>query len=242
VLLLVVVLVLTGNRSEKNEKKTEKADKKKEEPVALKKPEPEKKPDPEKKPEPEKKPPAKPVAPELGIDPATLALVRDSVKKQNYVKTEIVGFSIGEVFEEVPAEGGVLIGFEVGLGKFIQNDVIHSLRPIFLTEKGEVLGQVHGTPTDRIVTVKAKKGYAVGGVNLNTHLLIDGIQVTFMRVEKKFLDPDQSYQSDPIGSIGGKFGSTKSLSSQGALVIGMCGKVIQNQCRAFGLVLRGKPQ
>jgi hypothetical protein len=172
------------------------------------------------------------------LDPELAALLRDAVQKKNYTQTAIVGFALDTAFEEVPPEGGLLIGFEVGLGN--PNDVIHSLRPIFLTEKGEVLGQIHGKPGERVVTVKAKKGYAVGGVSVSWHVLIDGIKITFMRVDKKFLDADQSYQSENIGSIGGAFRTTTVIGGSGALVMGICGRSNGQFGNALGLVLRGK--
>jgi hypothetical protein len=183
-------------------------------------------------------PAVRPVGPEDGD---ALAVARTAAKNRAYSQTEVVGFPLHPAFEEIPPEGAVLIGFEVTLEKFAgANDVIHSLRPIFLTDKGELLGQVHGTPTNRVVTIKAKPGYAVGAVTLLRHLRIDGIRVTFMRIDKKTLDPDQSYQSEDIASIGGRFGEGKTLSGHGQLIIGICGKGDDQVCDALGLVVRGK--
>jgi hypothetical protein len=165
------------------------------------------------------------------------ALLRETVRQKNYSKTNIVGFPFAPEFEEVPAEGALLIGFEAGLGKFGANDVIHSIRAIYRNDKGELFGDVHGKPTDRMVTVKAKPGYAVGALRLNTHLLVDGMGITFMRIEGKFLDADHSYR-EKIASID-ENGTEPSLGG-GALVVGICGKADANVCNAFGLVLRGK--
>jgi serine/threonine protein kinase len=164
-------------------------------------------------------------------------LLRDAVHQKNYSKTNIVGFPFAPEFEEVPLEGALLIGFEVGLDKFGANDVIHSIRAIYLNDKGELFGDVHGKPTDRVMTVKAKPGYAVGTVRLNTHLLIDGMRITFMRIEGKFLDADHSYV-EKIATIGDG-GSEPSLGG-GSLIVGVCGKADAKVCNAFGLVLRGK--
>jgi serine/threonine protein kinase len=182
-----------------------------------------------------------PVEPPKALDdPKVLALVRNSVRDRNYTPTEVIGFPLHTAFEEIPPDGAILIGFEITLGKFTTNDIIQSVRPIFWTEKGEFLGQTHGKPSDRMVTVKAKKGYAVGAVSLITHLRIDGLKITFMKVDKKWLDPDQSYQSEDIASIGGNFGNGRTIGGSGALVIGICGKGTPDFCDALGLVLRGK--
>jgi hypothetical protein len=183
--------------------------------------------------------PPKPARPP-GVPPEIPALVQKAVRDKNWTRTNMVGFPLHTEFEEIPPQGGLLIGFEVTLGKFLQNDVINSIRPIYLGEKGEFFGEVRGKPTDRKVTVKAKKGYAVGAVTLNAHLLIDGMKVTFMRVDKKFLDPDDSYLSEPIGSIGGAFGPGMTVGGTGPLVIGICGRTNGTVCDALGLVLRGR--
>jgi serine/threonine protein kinase len=173
------------------------------------------------------------------LDPELQALIRDTVQKKSYTKTNIVGFPLSPEFTEVPPEGALLIGFEFGIGRWEPNDVIHSIRAIYLSDKGEMLGKVYGKPTDRLKIVKAKKGYAVGAVSLNTHLLIDGMRITFMRIDRKYLDPDQSYW-EKVATIGEKSGGGTAVGGGGALVIGICGKDDGRVCNAFGLVLRGK--
>ena len=80
-------------------------------------------------------------------------------------ETRIMGGAVGKRFSDEAPPGGVLIGFEVGLGKLDENDVVHTIRPIFRIANGrEVLGEQHGTDTSRLIVVKAKKGYAVGGI------------------------------------------------------------------------------
>lgn len=192
--------------------------------------------------DPDKKDPIeKPVQVGPGIlPPETLARLQNAVQNKNYAPTTMVGFPHHAPFEDVAPQGGLLIGFEVGTGKFIQNEVIHSLRPIFWTEKGEVVGQTHGKVGERTLTVKAKSGYAVAAVTLKTRLLIDGITITFMRLDKKLLDPDDSYQSESIGSFDGSFGTGQTIGGSGALVIGICGRSDGNVCNALGLVLCGK--
>jgi serine/threonine protein kinase len=170
------------------------------------------------------------------LDPETVALLRNSLLNGSYVQTEVVGFPHAQDFLELAPGGGLLIGFEFGLGNVWGPSHINSIRPIFLTAKGEVLGEVRGTPTKKMVTVKAKKGYAVAAVEIKAGLQLDSMRITFMRIDKKFLDVDQSYQSEVIGppAAGKRIGST------GALVIGICGKSNGQACQALGLVLRGK--
>ena len=72
-----------------------------------------------------------------------------------------------QIFRDVGPRRSVLVGVEVYFGKFINNDVVHGVRPIYLDAQGrEQLGSLHGKDTGRPpVRVKAKKGYAVGAIS-----------------------------------------------------------------------------
>ena len=68
----------------------------------------------------------------------------------------------------------MLIGFDLGLGKWGPNDIIATICPIFVNEKGEeVKGNRHGTDTSRPAEVKAKKGYAVGAITAKSVAAVD---------------------------------------------------------------------
>jgi hypothetical protein len=185
-----------------------------------------------------KVPPGKGAGATSPLDKEVVGLLRDTVQKRSFVQTEMVGFPHDAIFEDVPPQGALLIGFEVGLGKFAATDVIHSLQPIYWTEKGEVRGQTRGKPAERPITVKAKDGYAVGAVSLSAHLVIDHMRITFMKADKKFLDVDQAYDSESLGSNVGQ--PRRILGGGGAMVVGICGRANGQHCNALGLVLRGK--
>jgi S1-C subfamily serine protease len=154
-------------------------------------------------------------------------------------ETKIMGGGDAAFRDEAPA-GGLLIGLEIGLGKFVNNDVIHAVRPIFRTAKGEeVLGQQHGTDTSRVVRVKAKDGYAVGGITAKAGLTVDGLSVTFMRVKDGRLDPGDCYESDWVGGPGGW--GPELLAGDGAPVVGIIGKGNAKDCTGLGLLLNRGP-
>ncbi len=139
-------------------------------------------------------------------------------------------------FRDVAPEGGILIGFEVGLGKFGPNDVVTAIRPIFLSSKGEeVLGRQHGTDRSRLVCVKAKEGYAVGGVRVKGAILVDGFSVTFMKLGKNKLDPTDRYESEWVGGPGGF--REERIGGNGALITGIVGTENQKDCTGLGLSL-----
>ncbi len=155
--------------------------------------------------------------------------------------TQIVGFR-QRMFREVGPRRSVLVGIEVYYGKFGNNDVVHGVRPIFLDAQGrEQLGSLHGKDTGRpLVRVKAKRGYAVGAISVRNALTIDGLSVTFMKLEKGRLNPDQSYESDWLGGQGG--GGPTRLESSGEPVIGVFGSQNNNsEINGLGLILSNKP-
>jgi hypothetical protein len=148
-------------------------------------------------------------------------------------------------FSERPKKPGVLIGFEVGLGRFVNIEVIYALRPIYLTPDGERTGAAHGLfPVDqggslrsqvsRTVKVKAKPGYAVGGLTARQGLLLNGMSLRFERIDGNRLDPRDSYSSDWIGDRTG--GGEVSFATKGMLAIGIHGKDSDRSCNAIGLI------
>jgi S1-C subfamily serine protease len=141
----------------------------------------------------------------------------------------------GQQFTDEAPEGCVLIGFEVGLGKWGANDVVHAIRPVFRTAAGkEVLGKQHGADTDRLVVVKARRGYAVGAMTGRAMALLDGFSITFMKVRKGRLDPKIKYESEWVGGKGG--GLETVIGGDGRLVIGIVGHENGSLCTGIGLL------
>jgi hypothetical protein len=155
--------------------------------------------------------------------PEPFAAIREGVRDHKYKVTRVAGGAFAPIhFEDVPPEGAVLIGFEVGLGSFVGNaDIIDYLRPIYLTAEGEKLGTAYGRPTARTFTVKAKPGYAVGGMTIHGGGLLDGFAITFMKLDKKGLTRDGAYQSAWIGGPGG---GEEVAGGDGSFVVGICGR------------------
>jgi S1-C subfamily serine protease len=169
------------------------------------------------------------------------AFIRQAIREKRTAQTAIQGFPLAKEFRQVPAEGAVLIGFDVTLGKFLDNDTIASLRPIYATARGEQRGELLGQAQSRVLTVKAKPGYAIGALNLKTGLGIDGLSVTFMKFNQTQLKKDDSYTSDWLGSKDSS--SRTTVGGDGSLVIGVCGR--RNEAGAavaLGLVIVGKPK
>ncbi|HEX5271643.1 MAG TPA: hypothetical protein VFW33_14195, partial [Gemmataceae bacterium] len=152
--------------------------------------------------------------------------------------TKIVGGAFDPEFTDTAPEGGLLVGFEIGLGKFVSTDIIKAARPIYRAGGKESLGKQYGTDTSRVVKVVAKEGYAVGAINVRAGLLVDGMSVTFMKVNGPGrLDPKDSYESEWVGGKGGN--APVRLGGDGTPVIGITGK--SNKTDLTGLGLHQKP-
>ncbi len=151
--------------------------------------------------------------------------------------TEILGGAFDPEFTDRAPDGGLLVGFEIGLGTFATNEVFKSCRPIYRAGNREVKGKQYGTGPDRTVKALAREGYAVGAIHVKAGLLVDGMSVTFMKIAgPRKLDPKDSYESAWIGGQGGN-GPTQ-LGGDGTPVIGVVGKTTQNELTGIGLLLK----
>src|SRR5438132_3089597 len=181
------------------------------------------------------------------------AAARVAVANNRIAKTEAAGFTLQKTpFSETLAEGGVLVGFDIALGKFVRDDTIVGLRPIYRTARGEVATQEYGpfrsadsggskklprNQAIRTVRVTANPGYAIGAITLRTAIGIRGMSLTFMRVQGETLASQQSYTSAWIGSDSG--GREATLNCGGAPVVGVFGNQDDQRVLALGLTYVG---
>ncbi len=154
-------------------------------------------------------------------------------------KPQALGGTFDPEFTENAPDGGLLVGFEVGLGKFVKNDIIATLRPIFRVKGMDTDGELHGTDTTRLTKYVAKPGYAVGAISIKHGLGVDGFALTFMKVVNDKLDPSDSYKSDWIGGMGG--GGPITQGGDGKLVTGIVGKQGKKNCSGIGLIFKADP-
>jgi WD40 repeat protein len=173
---------------------------------------------------PKEMPPAVPPEVKPPADDGTLfGAIEAAIKAGTTARSRMAGGLFPSTdFEDVPVEGALLTGLEIGLGKFNTQDVIHSLRPIYQTRKGRLLGSLQGE-APRVVTVEAKPGYAVGCLTVKAGAGLDGIVVTFMAIEGKGLSTTRFYQSEWIGGVGGV--QPVYMVGDGTPIIGIFGKV-----------------
>ena len=145
-----------------------------------------------------------------------------------------------EFADSAPA-GGVLVGLEVGVGRWFNNPVIKSARPVFRTGGGDSLGAWHG-PTGpdivkEVVRAVARPGYAVAAVTVKNGSGTDGLSLTFMRVAADGrLDALDAYESEWLGGRGG--GGPVRVGGDGTPVVGLIGKARGDTLSGMGLAYR----
>jgi hypothetical protein len=151
------------------------------------------------------------------------AFVQAAVKDKRVGEVNVRGFTLTQKkYRDTLADGGILIGFDVGFGKFLDNKTIQALRPIYRTKDGEKPGEWRGPASEQPTTVKAKPGYVVGGLSIRTGLGIDGFSVKFMKLEKDRIDTKDSYTSEWLGGQGG---GPSTIGGQGYICVGICGNL-----------------
>jgi hypothetical protein len=150
-------------------------------------------------------------------------------------QTPILGAGGSATFKDEAPPGGQLVGFEVGLGGFMDIELVKAIQPLYRTPQGESAGRKFGIEWHKRVTVKAKPGYAVGALNVKAGLLVNGFSVTFMRVKGAALDPMDSYTSPWIGDLTGGNGPTL-LTGNGVPIVGIIGRHNARECAGIGLL------
>lgn len=134
-----------------------------------------------------------------------------------------VGGHSGGAYEALPHDASILTGFELSTSTFYGgHHTIKSIRPIFQTLEGEVVGEWNGHPHGRIHRIVARHGYAVAGIVARSGHRIDGLRVIFMSLVHGRLNPDDTYRSDWVGGRGG--GPETIIGTNGLPVVGIYGK------------------
>jgi glycerophosphoryl diester phosphodiesterase len=135
------------------------------------------------------------------------ALFRDVDNAREFdklVKSKTAGGSGGGPFVSSPDKPTLLVGFEYTLSTFYGGHLtVKSVRPIYTTRDGELLGKWHGVPHGNVYRAAAKDGYVVTAIVAKHGHRLDGLRLLFMRVRKGRLNPDDTYRSKWIGGLGG---------------------------------------
>lgn len=127
-------------------------------------------------------------------------------------------------YREYHTERAILTGFEVGYGKVFNTTIIAYLRPIWLTANGEQYGVAYGKSQTQTAIVKARSGYAVGGIVIAGGGALEGFALTYMRIGDKHLVAEDAYTSDWYGEPTRKPSPENMKAGDGSYVVGIFGK------------------
>ena len=151
--------------------------------------------------------------------------VGDAMARRAYAVSRTVGgaaaFNPGDdidQFMDVPREGGLLVGFHVGLAALGNRQIITYLQPIYLTPTGEQDGKGFGKEYSPLQTVHAPEGCAIGAVRASGGRELDSITVTYMKIVQDRLDPGDASTTSLIGGPGGM---SANLDGHGTPIIGI---------------------
>ena len=187
------------------------------------------------------------ILPSFGVAEETSELfanVESAIKANRLLQSRTNGLG-KDTYSVRSKKPGVLIGFEVGLGPWLNLELVYALRPIYLTADGESKGGAQGLfeafskdgkmigAVTRTVTVKARPGYAVSGMTVRSGLLINGLALNYQRIDGSRLDPNDGYTSKWIGDRTG--GGEVSFDSKSMVVVGIHGRNSDRNCQSIGL-------
>jgi hypothetical protein len=150
------------------------------------------------------------------------ARLKTKLAKRQFHGTELVGpgARVNPTFTDTGPEAGVLIGVFACQDDGGFQGVCY-LQPIFLTAQGEKVGTGYGAASALPVQcLKAKAGYAVGGIKMRAGAAIDQVQLVYVKVDGEKLNLADQYLSP---SVGGDGGGPMEVFSKGVLVIGVHG-------------------
>jgi len=151
------------------------------------------------------------------------AAIRKQVADKQLKKWDFVGGAFArDTFEEVPAEGAILIGLRYAQGTDNKPAVA---QPIWQTARGVVYGKTYGAaePGGKLLETRAKPGYAVGAIYVRGGAAIAAFKPIYMKITDKGLDTNDSYEGPHIGITKG--GGQGTLGGTGNFIVGLHGKL-----------------
>ncbi len=170
------------------------------------------------------------------------AFLAEAVKDKRVADLDIRGFTLTKsTYRDLPPEGAILIGLQVCEGKFLGYSVVDGIRPIYRTKKGEKLGEWRGTKSDDPVIIKAKPGYVVAGMTVRAGLGLNGLSLTYMKMDKGKLDEKDRYKSHWVGGTEGN--APAESGGHGIIIIGITGHLndVKKAC-SVGLITALSPE
>ncbi len=128
----------------------------------------------------------------------------------------------------------MMLGVAYTMGSWAGKPVIRRVDPVY-EKPGSGAGAGAGGDAGSRITVMAKTGYVVGGMNVVTEDNVEAFQVEFFRLRDGRPDPSDAYSSDWQGAPGDR-AQARELAGHGEKVVGIFGRQGLNQ-DAMGLLI-----
>jgi hypothetical protein len=130
-----------------------------------------------------------------------------------------MGSESGDAFEVRAPNGGVLVGVRVIRGD-VFNGCVQGIEPIFQVENRYVGSRLAGTQGEDEHLLLAPPGYAVGGIEIASGLMMDAIRMFYFPLKDNRLDIKSPKPSEWVGGNGGR---TRIIIGDGGFIVGLAG-------------------
>ena len=147
-----------------------------------------------------------------GGSPHGIATLSGNNESPGKGQTELVGGTGGGPFRITHPAGLPVIGVRWRPGKWAGRDLIGRLEPLYSEETARGWQ-----------TVIARKGYAVGAIQVDGDEFVNAVRIAFMRIEGDRLMTSDTYVSEWIGKPTPD-AQLKTLNGHGARILGIYGR------------------
>lgn len=183
-----------------------------------------------------------------GADP-DFDLIRGQIRAGKIEKDKWIGHRDSGREVRTTHDGGVLVGFEVGVTERFDNRWIVAVRPIYRTPNGVFAGEELGSfdpkvHTDgavkkhgiRRIELIARPGYAVEAVHTMNSIGFIHFSLTYAKTTESGLDPTDTYDSEEVGRSREGQAFVGTTRTNGKFGVGALGHVHNNIVFAMNLL------
>ncbi len=153
----------------------------------------------------------------------SFAAIRTAIAETRLKRWEIItGSFTQDTYVEIPKDGAILIGFHYTTTH--QGRYPGVLQAIYQTSRGEIKGKMFGAAEkgEKLLTTKAKPGYAVGALYTRGAVSFDMVKPIYMKIAGNRLNVNEKYEGPRIG---GETGNEGTFGGDGQFIIGLHGKL-----------------
>jgi hypothetical protein len=148
--------------------------------------------------------------------------IADALSRKAIAQSPVIGGkAAADSFKDIPQDGGMLVGFHVGLAMLWGEKVITYVQPIYSTPTGERDGPAYGRQISKLQTLHAPAGYAIGAVRISGDTGLNSITAWYMRIAGNHLNTADRLKPVQLGGTGG---TPATFGGRGTPIIGICGK------------------